>query len=1220
MDKNQLLEKLKNLNSKKDVQELFIDLNFDYSSDDNFNWLGNLISSEKLKEKINSINIINEYKTFNVFYCKLKIENLYRNRRLQRDIAKKIARESDCLIVFTNQDENIFRIVHANVLKSSDTAKISQNHKIQVNSAASLKLSGYTISKDEKLRTASEQLFKIKIDGDIEILDLINNIEKAFRIEPVTEEFFEIIKLYINRLTDDFKSYFADGQKTKAFALQFFNRLLFLKYIEKKKWLNGNIDYLSELVNRYKAHNKAKGSDKGIYKDLLKPLFFFAFSKNDTYIPLNLPEEFINEFKNLPYLNGGLFEENELDNESINIDDGTITGIFDNILNKYNFTVTEGTPFDEEIAIDPEMLGLVYESIVNEEERSGSGIFYTPRIEVDFMCKKSLLHYFSSTTEISNDKLIDLIFSDASESGEAGFISSSFSSDEKKKILSSLYELNVLDPACGSGAFLIGMLQNILDIIIKIDDLDVEELYQSDPGYLYKRKKEFIEKIIHGVDIKPWAVQLAELRLWLYLIWDFETDTNTLVKTPLLPSLDFKIRQGDSLLSEIEGNPIILRNIGEINYLAPDIYSKIHKIIDLKERYYQHSDKIIKREQIKNAEKELIIYILNKKRAALRREFNSLYEREQVAEPQHLFEVTEQQKLDFRLAAEKIKKERKRTEDELDRVNNLIRNIDNIKEKDYFIWEIDFAEIFFAQKNGFDIIIGNPPYVRQEEIAPPLIEKEKVTVDVKRDYKERLINNITGIYGKDKISKFNRKADYYVYFYFVGLSLLKDNGIFTFINSTSWLDVGYGTFLQEFLLKNFRIIDIHDNRVKRSFKRADINTIVISIQRPDSLINLDDNIVKFIMHKVPFEESLNIENINLIYSSNSIINTKELRIYPIKQSELFKEGIEKDDNKILEGKYLGSKWGGKYLRAPDIYFTILEKGKGKLVPLKEVAEVRFGIKTGANDFFYVEPTGKPAPKGLLHVKNGAGWEGFIEEEFLKPVIKSPRECKSITINPKDLEYKVFLCNKSKKELNGTYALKYIEWGEEQDFNNRPSCINRKNWYGLVRQEHAFLSYPMVNNNRLIFALNNGLLNDADLVGVYPKEKYKKYEILFSLNATYNMLNMELAGISNLGEGAIKQNPIYIKNFSLIIDPELIKLDKNFNTILKRNIKSIFTECGFSLNKPIRIQKPKPLHDRGMLDDIIFNILNLTENERKEVYWSVCELVQNRLQKAKSIYK
>lgn len=287
MNAQQVHEKLKNLNSKKDVQGLFIDLNFDYSKDDYFNWLNNLITSN-LKEKIDFINLINEYKTFNIFYCKLKIENLYRNRTLQWEIAKKIARESDCLIIFTNENEDVLRIVYADVSNSSDTNKILPLGIIPSQPRVTLKLSGYTISKDEKLRTASEQLLKIEIKDDITILDLISNIKKAFEIEPVTAEFFKIIKSYIDKLTEDYKSYFPNKQKTKAFALQFFNRLLFLKYIEKKKWLNGNINYLSELIGKFKASIQNQVSDTSIYEDLLKPLFFFAFSKNDKYFPSSL--------------------------------------------------------------------------------------------------------------------------------------------------------------------------------------------------------------------------------------------------------------------------------------------------------------------------------------------------------------------------------------------------------------------------------------------------------------------------------------------------------------------------------------------------------------------------------------------------------------------------------------------------------------------------------------------------------------------------------------------------------------------------------------------------------------------------------------------------------------------------------------------------------------------------------------------------------------------
>nr|MBC8499007.1 Eco57I restriction-modification methylase domain-containing protein [Candidatus Atribacteria bacterium] len=893
---------------------------------------------------------------------------------------------------------------------------------------------------------------------------------------------------------------------------------------------------------------------------------------------------------------------------------------FKDILDKYNFTVTEDTPFDREIAIDPEMLGLIYESIVNEEERSGSGIFYTPRIEVDFMCKKSLLHYFCSNTQITQEKLIDLIFGESTEPD--GISPASFLSlEEKKKILSELNDLNVLDPACGSGAFLIGMLQNILKIIEKVDELDLEELYRTEPDYLYNRKKELIEKIIHGVDIKPWAAQLAELRLWLYLIWDFETSIENLTKKPLLPSLEFKIRQGDSLLSEIEGNPIILRNIGE-NYLFPDIYTKVHHIIDLKEKYYQHEDDTITKKKVENAEKELIAHILYRKRMALSKKLGDMYGEGKVAEPQHLFEVTEQQKLNFLLAVEKLKKEQDEIEAEIDRIENLIKNLGNIKEKNYFIWEIDFAEIFFA-KGGFDIIIGNPPYVRQEEIAPPLIEKEKITIDIKRDYKERLINNIIGINGKDKISKFDRKADYYVYFYFVCLSLLKNNGIFTFINSTSWLDVGYGTFLQEFLLKNFKIIDIHDNQVKRSFKSADINTIIISIQKPESFFNLQDNLVKFIMHKVYFEESLNSGNIKFIYDSNSIINTDALRIYPIKQSELLNEGLEKEEESIFKGKYTGSKWGCKYLKAPDIYFICQEKQKSCEIILNNLFVGERYLNTGGADGFFILTDVQEFDDEYFIIRN-LSKEGKedgsplfkIKRQFLKLLVKDITKTeKKIIIEKAD----AWVLNIDTENVDNE-TKKYIKWGEKVGFNKRSVTKIQDPWYKPTRQmkRSGKILFPRsFNKNHLIYFNPNEFIA-LRFYRLYPKREIDLIAIVSILNSTYFGMLMELNGPSNLGLGVLDVTMDSFLRIAVPYDEKYNnKLHDAFRKISIRSIGSIYKEIGINPKQPIRSQKLKPLPDRKALDDIVFDILDLSQGERDEVYWAVCELVQNRLRKATS---
>jgi hypothetical protein len=377
------------------------------------------------------------------------------------------------------------------------------------------------------------------------------------------------------------------------------------------------------------------------------------------------------------------------------------------------------------------------------------------------------------------------------------------------------------------------------------------------------------------------------------------------------------------------------------------------------------------------------------------------------------------------------------------------------------------------------------------------------------------------------------------------------------------------------------------------------------------------------MHKVSFEESLNIENIDLIYNSNSIINTDGLRIYPIKQSELFREGIEKDDNKILEGTYTGSKWGGKYLRAPDIYFTILEKGKGKLIPLKEVAEVRRGFTTGANDFFYVQPTGKPAPKGLLHVKNGAGWEGFIEEEFLEPIIFSLREVETYKIDKNMLKKRVIICESSIDDLKNTNLLKYIKYGEQKWFHKRPTCRSRKTWYILAKnRKYAPLIFFSKIGERMPIALNKNIYEDKKQYGIIPKREEDILSLAGILNSTITRLFVELSSRQLTGAQAIADIDVDVVGDLLI--PDIFynssitkKISKLFKIMSEKKSNSIFIECGIPLKKSIQNKKPRPLSERLYLDSIIFDLLGLEDFEIEEVYLSVCNIVFNRLIKAKS---
>uniref|UniRef100_A0A7V3ZS58 Type II methyltransferase M.Eco57I C-terminal domain-containing protein n=1 Tax=candidate division WOR-3 bacterium TaxID=2052148 RepID=A0A7V3ZS58_UNCW3 len=290
--------------------------------------------------------------------------------------------------------------------------------------------------------------------------------------------------------------------------------------------------------------------------------------------------------------------------------------------------------------------------------------------------------------------------------------------------------------------------------------------------------------------------------------------------------------------------------------------------------------------------------------------------------------------------------------------------------------------------------------------------------------------------------------------------------------------------------------------------------------------------------------------------------------------------------------------------------------------------MRFGIKTGANEFFYLKPVGMSVkevveiaeknPDTLIPVKNGAGWEGEIEAEFLKPVIKSPRELKTIIVRIEDLNHLVFMCHKSERELKGTRALEYIKWGEKQGYHKRPTCKGRERWWDLGEPQVSQALCMMSYNDRHIFWLNNRGLVDARFYDIYTHKN--TYNFIICLNSSISFLSVELNGRVNLGEGALDFK-VYESHEIVILHPDCLNNEVTKNVVEKlcaRPIYSIFTELGFDPNKPIREQEPNPLPDRKALDDIIFDVLGLTEEERKEVYYAVAELVKNRLEKARSV--
>ncbi|MFH1798075.1 MAG: DNA methyltransferase [Candidatus Omnitrophota bacterium] len=1032
-------------------------------------------------------------------------------------------------------------------------------------------------------------------DGSFSSLD---QVKEAFSLSAVTDIFYKDFFVEYNKLVEVVKkrNKISDQEKARDFVLLFAVRTVFLGFIQKKGWIGNDEKFIQNLLKEYL---KKSANHDLFYKKWLTPLFFQALNsppgRKVTYGDNDFSEETEKNMQMAPYLNGGLFKEKlDYDDHDYFLPDKEIKDFFD-FLFSHNFTIEENSYEDEDLQLTPEFLGIIFERLVNKAD----GAVYTPRTEVDLMCRLSLVKWLEKNISlpIAKANLYELFFREGEK--EEDQKRGSFSERETKEIVGLLENLTVCDPAVGSGAFLVGMMQ-VLD--------EIEQDLKSRIGVkeidTFERKKRIIAQSLYGVEVKEWAVWICQLRLWLSLFIE-APDSLKGTCEPILPSLDFKVRQGDSLIQRVGSKSFPVLGHAMV---SETVKRKVTQLKNLKNEYFGNKTPM-KDWEIR--QKELAIYeeILRSEITEKQKELNRL-KNVQPGSSSSLFGdeffKPAQKELDFN--KEKIGL----LESEIKEIADQKQNIRKDKP---LVWNIEFAEIF-VEFGGFDIVIGNPPYVRQEAIADPAGK-----IKDKKQYKAFLAEMVRLDFPADfpPKSKINAQSDLYAYFYIRALRLLNPKGIHTFICSNSWLDVGYGAWLQRFLLERAPVEFIIDNHAKRSFEAADVNTIISIIHAPIKKID-PAHMVKFVAFKKPFEVAVFTEYLCQIEEAKEVISNDIFRVYPITIKDLKESGTEYEketekQKKMRLGMYVGDKWGGKYLRAPDIFFTILEKGKGKLGKLGDIAEVRFGIKTGCNEFFY------------LTEAQSKEWK--IEAEFLKPVIKSPRECNRILVDEKDLTCKVFMCNKSKLELKGTNALKYINMGEEativvkqgkdegkkiKGFHNISSVLNRKQWYSLSQDFGASVFIQMTFNDSYPFYYSkNKILADARLYEIRDNANNSR-RLCLNLNSTFSVLFIELYGRANLGEGALDFKVYEAEKIPLL------NIDIDNDEILKRSPESIFIECGIDPKSriPIEEQEPKPLPDRAELDNIVFDALDLTVDERKDVYRAVCRLVWNRISKAKSV--
>ncbi|HIC09858.1 MAG TPA: hypothetical protein EYO61_00675, partial [Campylobacterales bacterium] len=618
-------------------------------------------------------------------------------------------------------------------------------------------------TKNQKWR-GGEKVGKVSILRDIDIdnphrghLDILESMkipenvdsyeslyqywQEVFDIELLQKRFynelFEIFEELVNSLEYPKDSW----QKKQDFIVRLIGRVLFLKFLEKKGVISSDKFKLRE----------------DYYHNTLEPLFFKILNKPIEERNSRLLEK---GDKNIPFLNGGLFEPYEED--YYNSDSWNTLKVSDNslgklikLLEKYYFTVDENTSLDNEIGLDPELLGMVFENLIGyinpetqESARKETGSFYTPREIVEFMVSNSILEYLKIETNIKEEKLQDLIFYHKNSQIEF---------EDKLDILRALNSVKILDPACGSGAFPMGILNKIVEILNLID-IDAKEwlnLQSRDfqkrhkgkaPDYI--RKLSIIQNSIFGVDIQPIAVEIAKLRFFLSLLVDEDKD-----KIEPLPNMEFKIVCANTLLP-----------LEKKESLASGRYFELEK-------------------ELKEIKKE---YFFSTEKAKLRERFIKIQN-----------ELKKELNLDF---------------------DNKIIDYDPFSPSSQAQF---FDSNYMFQEDSFNIIIGNPPYIRQEKIKPLKNEIARIN----KTKSAPIYRN-----GKHYLT-YNGTADIYVYFFEKGYQLLKVGGVLSFITSNKYTRAKYGKNLRDFLLSNTPFLNYLDFNGVRVFKRATVDTSILTFKK-----------------------------------------------------------------------------------------------------------------------------------------------------------------------------------------------------------------------------------------------------------------------------------------------------------------------------------------------------------------------------------------------------
>jgi hypothetical protein len=596
----------------------------------------------------------------------------------------------------------------------------------------------YVFGKDYRSRTAVERFLELSRSSKTD-----KDFAEAFSVEALSDEFFDryrdLYADFVQYLTG--KRYVKESGKwvektihapnpqlatsfegsdklVRDYIKKMFGRIVFLYFLQRKGWLAGNRQYMHDLFYRSELQDN-------FLDGVLEPLFFGVLNTRPEHRSVDVAS--LSDSDKIPYLNGGLFQQDEIDERTCTIPADYFKRLFD-FFDQYNFTIDENDPEDAEVGIDPEMLGRIFENLL--EDNKDKGAFYTPKEIVEYMCRESIIAYLlNGIPERSHELIRNFV-----ETLDADTLNE----EQRKYLAKKLVDVKICDPAIGSGAFPMGIV-NILSKIYLALGLVRDRS---------KMKRHIMEQNIYGVDIEKGAVDIARLRFWLAMVVD-ATDPEP------LPNLHFKIIQGNSLLESYKGKDLSRLtkvNIGEPGSLGFQ-NEDAELLISSLAKYYSESD--------------------HGERAKI---FNDIINNVR----RQIFELTQSEA--------------------------FMKDVDDLSANDkFFLWHTWFADVF--ANGGFDIIIGNPPYLKEGRANKAIFEAVKES------------------------SYYQGKMDIWYMFACRGIDMLKPDGNLCFIATNNWVTSSGAKKLRQKINTDAQIIQLCDFKDYMIFKTASIQTMIMQFKK-----------------------------------------------------------------------------------------------------------------------------------------------------------------------------------------------------------------------------------------------------------------------------------------------------------------------------------------------------------------------------------------------------